>query len=204
MRPATVYVIDDDSEVLAATGRLLESAGLTVAAFQSPLAFLASYDGRTGCIVLDLAMPELTGLDLQQMLAERGRSLPIVFLTGRGDIRSCAEAMKEGAVDFLTKPVDESDLLAAVSRALGKASALEQEHIDRTRVESALSVLTPRERQVLEQVVAGRRNKQIAAELGTVEKTIKFHRGNLMKKLGARSVADLVRLVQQATVAASS
>jgi FixJ family two-component response regulator len=204
MRPATVYVIDDDSEVLAATGRLLESAGLTVAAFQSPLAFLASYDGRTGCIVLDLAMPELTGLDLQQMLAERGRSLPIVFLTGRGDIRSCAEAMKEGAVDFLTKPVDESDLLAAVSRALGKASALEQEHIDRTRVESALSVLTPRERQVLEQVVAGRRNKQIAAELGTVEKTIKFHRGNLMKKLGARSVADLVRLVQQVTVAASS
>jgi FixJ family two-component response regulator len=201
MRPATVYVIDDDSEVLAATGRLLKSAGLTVAAFQSPLAFLDAYDGLAGCLVLDLAMPEVTGLDLQHLLAERGGSLPIVFLTGRGDIRTCAEAMKEGAVDFLTKPVDESDLLAAVSRALERACALQRERGDRNRIESALSVLTPRERQVLDQVVAGRRNKQIAADLGTVEKTIKFHRGNLMKKLGARSVPDLVRLVQQASVA---
>ena len=202
MRPATVYVIDDDSEVLAGTARLLESAGLTVAAFQSPLAFLEAYDGRTGCLVLDLAMPEVTGLDLQQVLAERGGSLPIVFLTGRGDIRSCAAAMKEGAVDFLTKPVDESDLLAAVSRAIERACALQRERGDRNRIESALSVLTPREREVLEQVVAGRRNKQIAADLGTVEKTIKFHRGNLMKKLGARSVADLVRLVEQSAAAA--
>ena len=107
-------------------------------------------------------MPEVTGLDLQQVLAERGGSLPIVFLTGRGDIRSCAEAMKEGAVDFLTKPVDESDLLAAVSRALERAAALQRERGDRDRIESALAVLTPREREVLEQVVAGRRNKQIA------------------------------------------
>ena len=104
-------------------------------------------------------------------------------------------------MDFLTKPVDESDLLAAVSRALERACALQRERGDRNRIESALSVLTPRERQVLDQVVAGRRNKQIAADLGTVEKTIKFHRGNLMKKLGARSVPDLVRLVQQANVA---
>ena len=203
MQSPTVYVVDDDSDVLAATERLLASAGMTVSAFASPLDFLESYDARTpGCLVLDLAMPELTGLDLQHRLAERGGLLPIVFLTGRGDIRSCAQAMKEGAVDFLTKPVDEADLLAAVSRAVERAAALQRERADRARIESALAVLTSREREVLNQVVAGRRSKEIAAELGTVEKTIKFHRGNLMRKLGARSVADLVRLVEQTAAAA--
>lgn len=198
MQTPIVYLIDDDPEVLAATERLLASAGMTVSAFASPLTFLESYDARApGCLVLDLAMPELTGLDLQHMLAERGGSLPIVFLTGRGDIRSCARAMKDGAVDFLTKPVDEADLLNAVSRAIEQTAALQRERADRARIETALAVLTAREREVLTQVVAGRLNKQIAADLGTGEKTIKFHRGNLMKKLGARSVADLVRLVDQ-------
>lgn len=198
MQTPIVYLIDDDPEVLTATERLLASAGMTVSAFASPLTFLESYDARApGCLVLDLAMPELTGLDLQHMLAERGGSLPIVFLTGRGDIRSCARAMKDGAVDFLTKPVDEADLLNAVSRAIEQTAALQRERADRARIETALAVLTAREREVLTQVVAGRLNKQIAADLGTGEKTIKFHRGNLMKKLGARSVADLVRLVDQ-------
>jgi FixJ family two-component response regulator len=202
MQPPTVYVIDDDPEVLQATERLLASAGMTVAAFQSPLAFLESYDDRTpGCLVLDLAMPDLTGVELQRALAERGKLLPIVFLTGRGDIRTCAEAMKNGAVDFLTKPVDDADLLAAVARALANAAVLRQERAARARTESALAVLTARERQVLTQIVAGRLNKQIAADLGTGEKTIKFHRGNLMRKLGVRSVADLVRLAERAGVA---
>ena len=202
MAPQTVYVVDDDGSTRELLAWLMKRNAIACETFADAKSFLAGFPaGASGCLVLDLAMPEVTGLDLQHLLAERGGSLPIVFLTGRGDIRSCAEAMKEGAVDFLTKPVDESDLLAAVSRALERACALQRERGDRNRVESALSVLTPRERQVLDQVVAGRRNKQIAADLGTVEKTIKFHRGNLMRKLGARSVAELVRLVQQASVA---
>lgn len=203
MQPATVYLVDDDLDVLAAMERLLESAGMTVRTFPSPLAFLESYDVQAlGCLVVDLAMPDLTGLDLQRLLGERGGVLPIVFLTGHGDIRSCALAMREGAVDFLTKPVDEADLLAAVSRAAERAAALQRERTDRARIESALAVLTARERQVMNEVVAGRLNKQIAADLGTGEKTVKFHRGNLMKKLGVRSVAELVRLAQRARVEA--
>jgi FixJ family two-component response regulator len=137
---------------------------------------------------------------VQRELAERGKLLPIVFLTGRGDIRTCADAMKNGAVDFLTKPVDDADLLAAVARALDRATALQQERAARARTESTLAVLTPREREVLAQIAAGRLNKQIAGDLGTREKTIKFHRGNLMRKLGVRSVADLVRLAERAGV----
>jgi len=202
MQSQTVYLIDDDPEVLRATERLLISAGMTVAAFQSPRAFLAAYDERSpGCLVLDLAMPELTGVELQRALAERGEPPPIIFLTGRGDIRSCAEAMKNGAVDFLTKPVDDADLLGAVAQALEKAAVLREERAARANSEHALAGLTVRERQVLTQIVAGRLNKQIAADLGTGEKTIKFHRGNLMRKLGVRSVADLVRLAERAGVA---
>ncbi len=205
MQPPTVYVIDDDPEVLQATQRLLASAGMAVAAFQSPRAFLESYDGRIpGCLVLDLAMPELTGVELQRALAERGKLLPIVFLTGHGDIRTCAEAMKGGAVDFLTKPVEDAELLAAVAHALEKAAVLQQERAVRARTETSLAVLTARERQVLTQIVAGRLNKQIASDLGTGEKTIKFHRGNLMRKLGVRSVAELVRLAERAGVAPPS
>jgi FixJ family two-component response regulator len=177
----------------------LGSAGFRVAAFQSPAAFLASPgDHVPACLVLDLAMPDLTGVEVQRALAQRGELLPVVFLTGRGDIRTCAEAMKDGAVDFLTKPVDEADLLAAVRRALSQARALHEQRASRHRSANALSALTNREREVLRHIVAGRLNKQIAAELGTVEKTIKFHRGNLMKKLGVRSVAELVRLTSHA------
>ena len=205
MQPPTVYVIDDDPDVLKATERLLASAELTVAAFQSPRAFLELYDDRTpGCLVLDLAMPELTGVEVQRALAERGKLLPIVFLTGQGDIRTCAEAMKNGAVDYLTKPVDDTDLLTAVAQALARAEALQQERAVCARIESALATLTAREREVLTHVVAGRLNKQIAFDLGTGEKNIKFHRGNLMKKLGVRSVAELVRLVEQGGTAPPS
>jgi FixJ family two-component response regulator len=200
MQP-TIYLVDDDPDVLVATQRLLVSAGMTVAAFQSARAFLERYDSATpGCLVLDLAMPEVTGPELQRTLAERDAQLPVVFLTGRGDIRACARAMKDGAVDFLAKPVDDTDLLNAVNHALARAAVLQREHTARARAEGALARLTVRERQVLVQVVAGRLNKQIAADLGTGEKTVKYHRGNLMRKLGVRSVAQLVRLVQRAGV----
>ena len=202
MQP-TIYLVDDDADVLVATQRLLVSAGMTVAAFQSAQTFLEHYDSATpGCLVLDLAMPEVTGPELQRTLAQRDAPLPIVFLTGRGDIRTCAQAMKDGAVDFLAKPVDDGDLLDAVNHALAKAAVLQRERTVRAQAESALAALTPRERQVLVQVVAGRLNKQIAADLGTGEKTVKYHRGNLMKKLGVRSVPQLVRLVQRAGITA--
>jgi FixJ family two-component response regulator len=202
MQPSIVYVVDDDPEVLEATQRLLASASLHAAAFQSAHAFLVSYDGQTpGCLVLDLSMPELSGLELQRALAQRAAPLSIVFLTGHGDIRACAEAMKNGAVDFLAKPVDDADLLAAVAQALARSGVLQREHAARARAEGVLAGLTAREREVLAQVITGRLNKQIAAHLGVVEKTIKFHRGKLMKKLGVRSVADLVRLAERAGVA---
>jgi len=202
MRP-TIYLVDDDPDVLVATQRLLVSAGMTVAAFQSARTFLEHYDTATpGCLVLDLAMPEVTGPELQRTLAQRDAPLPIVFLTGRGDIRACAQAMKDGAVDFLAKPADDADLLNAVNHALAKAAVLQRERTTRSRTESALARLTVREHQVLVHVVAGRLNKQIAADLGTGEKTVKYHRGNLMRKLGVRSVAQLVRLVQHAGVGA--
>ena len=177
------------------------SADHSVVAYQSPHHFLQHFDrAAPGCLVVDLAMPGLTGLDLQRMLAEQGSSVRVVFLTGRGDIGSSVQAMKHGAVDFLTKPVNDAELLAAVEDALAKSLALQRARREQTQVADSLAALTARERQVLEHIMAGRLNKQIAADLGTVEKTIKFHRANLMRKMGARSVADLVRLAERAGV----
>ena len=196
-----VYVVDDDPEVLKALGRLLESVGMRVAAFASPQQFLASYDRNApGCLVLDLALPGLSGLDVQRVLEQDARALPIVFLTGRGDIAASVQAMKHGAADFLTKPVDDTALIAAVRAALARDQALRPARIERERIAKRLATLTERERQVLELIVAGRLNKQIAAELGTVEKTIKYHRGNLMRKMGVRVVADLVKLADRAGI----
>src|SRR5262249_30099693 len=161
------------------TERLLVSADHTVVGFQSPQQFLQHFDAAVpGCLVVDLAMPGLTGLDLQRALAEQGSPLRLVFLTGRGSIGSSVQAMKRGAVDFLPKPVNDADLLTAVHDALEQSVSLQRVHRERTQVSDCLAALTARERQVLEHIVAGRLNKQIAADLGTVEKTIKFHRGN--------------------------
>jgi FixJ family two-component response regulator len=194
-------VVDDDPDVLKAIDRLLQSVGLNVVTFPSPQQFLENYARNApGCLVLDLALPGLSGLELQRTLERQASFLPIVFLTGRGDIASSVQAMKHGAADFLTKPIDDAELIAAIHEALAKDQALRRASVERDRVAKCLAALTERERQVLELIVAGRLNKQIAAELGTVEKTIKFHRGNLMRKMGVRVVADLVKLAERAGV----
>jgi len=200
---ATVYLVDDDPELRNAMERLLESAGLKVTSFASAQQFLDSYDRHApGCLVLDLAMPGLNGLQLQRELEQQASALPIVFLTGRGDIAASVQAMKHGASDFLTKPVDDTELLAAIHEALATDRQRRRGSAERERIAQCLAALTERERQVLGHIVAGRLNKQIAAELGTVEKTIKFHRGNLMRKMGVRVVADLVKLAERAGIGA--
>jgi FixJ family two-component response regulator len=197
----TVYLVDDDPDVLTAIDRLLQSVGLRVVTFLSPQQFLEDYDRNApACLVLDLALPGLSGLELQRTLEQEASTLPIIFLTGRGSIASSVQAMKHGAADFLTKPVDDTDLIAAIHGALARDQALRLGRSERERVAKRLSTLTERERQVLEQIVAGRLNKQIAADLGTSEKTIKFHRGNLMRKMGVRVVADLVKLAERSGV----
>ena len=197
----TVYLVDDDPDLLKAIGRLLESAGLNVATFASARLFLDGYDRNApGCLVLDLAMPGINGLELQRALEQQASPLPIVFLTGRGDIATSVQAMKHGATDFLTKPVDDTTLIAAIHEALASDRTRRCASVERERVAKCLESLTGREREVLEQIVAGRLNKQIAAALGTSEKTIKFHRGNLMRKMGVRVVADLVKLAERAGI----
>jgi FixJ family two-component response regulator len=202
--PATIYVVDDDADMRKALQRLLESAGLQVECFGSAQDFLAAHDRHAaGCLLLDLSMPGLNGLQLQRELEQMASPLPIVFLTGRGDIAASVQAMKHGATDFLTKPVDDDDLLAAVHEALDTDRQRRRGSAEREHIAQCLASLTERERQVLEQIVAGRLNKQIAAALGTVEKTIKFHRGNLMRKMGVRVVADLVKLAERAGIGAA-
>jgi FixJ family two-component response regulator len=196
---ATVYVVDDEPDMLKALQRLLGAAGFSVQTFVSPEQFLAEHDDTApGCIVLDLALPGLNGLELQQALQAQGSALPIVFLTGRGDIAASVRAMKLGAADFLTKPVGADALIAAVSAALERNRAQRADRAERQLVAGRLAALTAREREVLELIALGWLNKQIAAECGTVEQTIKFHRANLMRKLGVRTVADLVRLAGRA------
>ena len=180
------------------------SVGLSVATFPSARQFLERFDrDAPGCLVLDLALPDLSGLELQRLLEQQASLLPIIFLTGRGDIPTSVQAMKRGAADFLTKPVDDTALIAAIRQALVRDQMLRRAHEERERVAKRLATLTDRERQVFERIVAGKLNKQIAADLGTAEKTIKFHRRNLMHKMGVRVVADLVKLGERAGVGSS-
>jgi FixJ family two-component response regulator len=195
----TAFLVDDDAGVLKALSRLLRAAGYETRAYSSPSDFLAEHDPSIpGCAVLDLTMPGLDGLELQEKLAEQASERPIIFLTGKADVPRSVQAMKAGAVDFLLKPVEREMLLAAVARANEQDTKLRRERADRQAVERKLASLTPREREVLEHVAAGKLNKQIAAALGTVEKTVKVHRGRMMEKLGVRSVAELVRLTERA------
>lgn len=199
MSQPTVFVVDDEPSVLKAVGRLLRSVGLNVVTFSLARDFLAHHDSDApGCLVLDVSMPELSGLELQRMLSALDCERPIIFLTGHGDIPMSVQAMKQGAADFLTKPVDEGNLLEAVRGAIEKDRAIRLKRAELTKLRRRLVRLTPREREVLDHVVSGRLNKQIAADLGTVEKTIKVHRAHIMEKLEVRSVAELVRLVARA------
>ncbi len=194
----TVFVVDDYAPGRKSISRLLRTAGFAVTAFASAKEFLAQYDPETpGCLVLDLAMPEVSGLELQTILAGKGSLLPIIFLTAHGDIPKSVQAMKRGATDFLTKPVNDEDLLAAVRAAIEKHCALRREQAELSEIRARLVTLTPREREVLEYVVAGKLNKQIAGELGTVEQTVKIHRAHVMQKMRVQSVAELVRLTQR-------
>ena len=191
-------MVDDDPSVLRALTRLLSAAGLEARAFASPAAFLEQHDpAAPGCLVLDLALPGLDGLELQQALADADCARPIVFITGRGDIPTSVRAMKGGAVDFLTKPVNDRDLLAAVHHAIEIDRRGREARVELDALKQRLASLTPREREVLAHIVAGRLNKQIAGDLGTVEKTIKVHRARIMAKMAVRSLADLVRVAER-------
>jgi len=177
-----VYIVDDDPSVLRSLGRLIRSAGLQAAVFISPDEFLLHLnDGSHGCLVLDVAMPGVNGLELQAALASRGCLLPIVFITGQGDIPMSVRAMKAGAVDFLKKPFKSGELLAAVRTALEKNRQARQEQAERDRLRAWLTRLTPREREVLPYIIGGNLNKQTAFRLGTAEKTIKVHRARVFR-----------------------
>ena len=191
-----VFVVDDDPIVLRALERMLRANDIPVETFASPSAFLERpfYDG-IGCLLLDLRMPGLSGLDVQSEMSRKRIPMPIVFLSAQGDVPSTARAMREGAIDFLEKPIDEGQLLAAIDRARLKSVA-EREQRDRERdAEERLGRLTKREREVCDLVAAGMLNKQIAYELGMSEKTVKVHRGRLTRKLDVDSVPALVRLL---------
>jgi len=197
----TVFIVDDDPAVLKSLARLLRAARLTAATFASPQDFLARHDpSRPGCLVLDVAMPGLNGLELQQALLAGGHEVPIIFLTGHGDIPMSVQAMKRGAVDFLTKPVNDHDLLEAIHTALEKDRRQRQVLAEAAEILQRLASLTPREREVLEHVIAGQLNKQTAAALGTAEKTIKVHRARVMEKMKVQSVAELVHLAERAGI----
>jgi len=198
----TVFIVDDDARVIKALSRLMRVKGYDVRSYTSPQEFLAQHDPTVpGCAVLDVSMPGLDGLQLQQALTAGGSHRPVIFITGKGDVPTTVRAMKAGALDFLTKPVSNRDLLEAIARAHEQDTKSRQHHAELASIEAKLANLTPREREVLRHIVAGQLNKQIAYDLGTVEKTIKFHRSSIMKKLGVRAVADLVRMTEKAGIA---
>jgi FixJ family two-component response regulator len=191
----TVFVVDDDASVRTSLARLLRASGFEVEAFESGEAFVTrgAFAG-TGCVILDLRMPGGSGTDLQQRIQDGHGELPVIFLSGHGEVPDSVRAMKQGAVDFLTKPVDADVLLAAITAALARHAQSRAARLERDGVRQRLETLTAREREVLRHVVTGALNKQIAGHLGIAEGTVKVHRGRVMEKLGAPSVADLVRL----------
>jgi FixJ family two-component response regulator len=197
----TVFIIDDDASVRKGLSRLLRSAGFEVETFATAELFLGRehYDG-IGCLVLDVRMPGISGIDLQDELSKADYSMPIVFITGHGNIPMGVQAIKKGAVDFLAKPFDDEELLQAVREALEKDKQGRVEHSEVLDIRGHIGLLTPRELEILRYVITGMLNKQIAYELGIAEKTVKVHRGRIMEKLGVGSVAELVRLAEKVGV----
>jgi len=197
----TVFIIDDDASVCKSLSRLLRSLGFEAETFASAELFLERkhYDG-VGCIVLDVQMPGLSGMDLQKELNKADYHMPIIFITGHGDIPMSVEAMKKGAVDFLTKPFDDRELLQAVEKAIEKDTSARAEYGETLDIRRRIELLTPRENEILRYIITGMLNKQIALKLDIAEKTGKVHRGRIMEKLRVDSVADLVRLAEKAGI----
>jgi FixJ family two-component response regulator len=198
-RNSIVFAIDDDRSVRKGLMRLLRSAGYKSEIFESASDFLKrEQHAGPACVIVDVRMPGLNGMDLQETLIQRQREEQLIFITGHGDISMCAQAMKAGAVDFLPKPFRDDELLQCVERALMKSAEQRRRSAERNEAQRLLDLLTPREFEVMQLVVRGMLNKQIAGELGTAEKTVKVHRGRMMQKLRVASVAELVRLVEKA------
>ena len=194
-----VFLLDDEPAVVVALARMLQSSGFTVSPYTSAVEFLEAHDAETpGCLVADVRMPGMSGLELQRTLRARGIDRAIVFVAGQGDIATTVQAMKAGAVTFLSKPVRRTELVAAVREALLRDAIGRAQHREREDLVRRLASLTPRERQVLELVATGMLNKQIAAELGAAEKTIKVHRGRIMEKMQVRTATALVGLLSRA------
>lgn len=199
-----VFVVDDDPAIRTALQRLIRSVGIEVQTFSSAQDFLrASRPQVPACLVLDVRLPDLSGLNLQEKLAEAQVDLPIVFITGYGDIPMTVRAMKGGALEFLTKPLKEQDLLEAIQRGIERDRGLLAQRAELSELQHRYDLLTPREREVLPLVTSGLLNKQIAAELGASEKTIKVHRGQVMQKMKAESLVHLVRMAEKLGLAPS-
>lgn len=195
MNDATVFVVDDDESVRDAIGFLLDSVDIPHVDFASADAFLAQFDPlQSGCLVLDIRMPGMSGLDLQNELATRETTIPIIFITGHGDVPMAVEAMRRGAVDFIRKPFRDQELLDRIHEALNVDSERRQFADDLETAKQLIGDLTPREKEVFERVCLGQANKVIAIELGISERTVEIHRSQVMHKTGARSLAELVRL----------
>jgi RNA polymerase sigma factor (sigma-70 family) len=196
MNQATVFIVDDEEAVRDSLQWLLESSGLKVALFDSAEAFLQGYDpAQPGCLVVDVRMPGMSGLELQEKLTEQHYSIPVIFITGHGDVPMAVQAVKHGAADFLEKPFNDKELLQIVQRCLeqDQQQRAKQQQVDSTQ--SRLASLTPREREVMQLVVAGKLNKQIADQLNISIKTVEAHRAKVMEKAGAHSLAELVQIV---------
>jgi len=196
-----IFIVDDDPSARRGLTRIIRAAGMETEAFASAADLLESgrYDGH-GCIVLDVRMPEMTGPELQDKLCAAGKSLPIIFVSGHGDVPTTARVMKKGAVDFLTKPVDRDELLSAIRASLARDAEHRAKQSESKAVKDRMGTLTPREFEVMTYVITGMLNKQIAAELAIAEDTVKIHRGRMMRKLGIVSTAELVRLCGMAGI----
>ena len=202
MSEPTVFIVDDDPSARRGVTRLVRAAGVNAESFSSARDFLASEGwARPGCIVLDVRMPDMTGPELQEELGKAEYCMPIIFLSAHGDVPITAQAMKKGAVDFLTKPVDRDDLLASIRASLAIDAENRARRAESSSAQDRIHTLTPRQHEVMTQVIAGMLNKQIARRLDISEETVKIHRGRVMHKLGMRSVAELVRLCEKAGIA---
>jgi RNA polymerase sigma factor (sigma-70 family) len=201
VRSAVIYVVEDDPSFRKSMERLIRASGFKVIAFESANSFLSQPRlERPACLLLDVRLPDIDGLALQQKLIEKGSNLPIIFMTGHGSIPMSVQAMKKGAVDFLPKPFEAKDLRSAILKALERDIRNSEKETLANEINSLIAILTPREKEVLRWVITGKPNKQIAEALGVAEKTVKVHRSRVMQKIGVSSVAELVRLAEKANI----